>query len=106
MSTHNIGFDEEISKIIKYSSINMSRVTIKPDFCLCENKGADQLHSNCEADQRLCFPCTDSSTPLLFKSKISFCDCTDWFASRLVGNPEDLFSRAAAHIVFDEYGTI
>ena len=27
----------------------------KPDFCLGENKGADQLRSNCEADQRLCF---------------------------------------------------
>ena len=34
MSTHNIDFDEEISKIIKYSSINMSRVTIKPGFFL------------------------------------------------------------------------
>ena len=22
----------------------------KPTFCKCENKGADQLHSNCEAD--------------------------------------------------------
>ena len=27
----------------------------KPTFCICENKGADQLHSNCEADLRLCF---------------------------------------------------
>ena len=33
----------------------MSLITRKPDFCLCENKGADQLRSNCEADQRLCF---------------------------------------------------
>ena len=33
----------------------------KPDFCLCENKGADQLRSNCEADQRLCFRYTDST---------------------------------------------
>ena len=29
----------------------------KPDFCICENKDADQLHGNREADQRLCF-CT------------------------------------------------
>ena len=43
----------------------------KPDFCLCENKGADQLRSNCEADQRLCFRYTDSTIPLLSKSKIS-----------------------------------
>ena len=33
---------------------------IKQYFCLCENKGADQLRSNCEADQRLCFRYTDS----------------------------------------------
>ena len=27
----------------------------QPDFGLCVNKGADQVRSNCEADQRLCF---------------------------------------------------
>ena len=43
----------------------------KPDICLCENKGADQLRSNCEADQRLCFRYTDSTIPLLLKSEIS-----------------------------------
>ena len=32
---------------------NMSRVMTKPDFCLSENKDADQLHINCEDDQRL-----------------------------------------------------
>ena len=31
----------------------------KPTICIGENKGADQLHSNCEADQRLCFRYTD-----------------------------------------------
>ena len=30
------------------------------------NKGAGQLRSNCEADQRLCFRYTDSTIPLLF----------------------------------------
>ena len=24
-------------------------------FRICENTGADQLHSNCKADQRICF---------------------------------------------------
>ena len=47
----------------------------KPTICICENKGADQLcsqlHSDCEADQRLCFLYTDSTIPLLSKSKIS-----------------------------------
>ena len=33
----------------------MSRVMRKSAFCICENKNADQLHGNSEADQRLCF---------------------------------------------------
>ena len=76
----------------------------KPDFCLCESKGADQLCSNCEADQPLCFRYRDSTVPLLSKSKnfqplAIFCDCIGWFVSDLVGNPEDPFSRVAAHII-------
>ena len=31
----------------------LSSITRKPDFCLCEDKGADQLCSNCSADQPL-----------------------------------------------------
>ena len=38
-------------------------------FCLCENKGADQLRSNCEADQRLCFP-----RPLIFFRTTPCCE--------------------------------
>ena len=49
----------------------LSRVMRKPDFCLGENKGADQLRGNREADQRLCFRYSDSTIPLLSKSKIS-----------------------------------
>ena len=43
----------------------------KPVFCICENKDADQLRGNREADQRLCFRYTDSTIPLLSKSEIS-----------------------------------
>ena len=43
----------------------------KPTFCICENKDADQLHSNREADQPLCFRYIDSTIPLLSKSEIS-----------------------------------
>ena len=43
----------------------------KPTICLAENKGADQLHGNREADQRFFFRHTDSTIPLLSKSKIS-----------------------------------
>ena len=49
----------------------LSRIVRKPDFCLGENKGADQLRGNREADQRLCFRYSDSAIPPLLKSKIS-----------------------------------
>ena len=51
----------------------MSLVIRKPAFCiiLCENKDADQLRGNREADQRLCFRYTDSTIPLLPKSQVS-----------------------------------
>ena len=38
----------------------MSRVMRKQMFCICENKDADQLRGNREADQHLCFRYTDS----------------------------------------------
>ena len=41
---------------------HMSRVMRKRDYCLCENKGADQ---------RRCFRYTDSTIPLLLKIGIS-----------------------------------
>ena len=49
----------------------LSCIVRKPDFCICENKDADQLRGNREADQRLCFRYMDSTIPLLPKSKIS-----------------------------------
>ena len=49
----------------------MSLVVRKPAFCICENKDADQLRGNREADQRLCFRHTDSTITLLPKSEIS-----------------------------------
>ena len=42
-----------------------NHVVRKPAFCICENKDADQLRGNREADQRLCFRYTDSKIPLL-----------------------------------------
>ena len=46
----------------------------KPTICIGENKDADQLRGNREADQRLCFRYSDSTIPLLLKSEIS-CFC-------------------------------
>ena len=50
---------------------HMSRIMRKQTFYICENKDADQLRGNREADQRLCFRYTDSTIPLLPKSEIS-----------------------------------
>ena len=43
----------------------------KPAFCICENKGTDQLFGNRAADQFLCFGYIDSTTPPFPKSEIS-----------------------------------
>ena len=43
----------------------------QPTICICENKDADQLRGNREADQRFCFRYIDSTIPLLSKSEIS-----------------------------------
>ena len=75
----------------------------KPAFCICENKGADQVCGNHEADQRLCFRHKDSTISLLHKSEISRlaipCGSTARFVSDLVGNPEDRFSHVTAPIL-------
>ena len=70
--------------------------------CLCKNKDADQLCSNCTADQHLCFRYSDSKSLLLkfnFQPPSLLCDCTGQFVSDLVGNPEDWFSCIAAQII-------
>ena len=51
--------------------LKLSRLIGKPTICIGENKDADHLRGNREADQRLCFRYTDSTIPLLSKSKIS-----------------------------------
>ena len=76
-----------------------------PAFCICENKDADQLRGDREADQRLCFRYRDSTIPLLpikiqnFKPLAIFCRCTARFVSDLVGHREARFSHNEAHNV-------
>ena len=43
----------------------------KPTICMGENKDADQLRGNREADQRLCFRYMDSTFPPLLIPKFS-----------------------------------
>ena len=72
MSTNNIGFYEDLTKLsLNYHQIssnthlissaesssnqglqNMSLVMSNPALYMCKNKGADQLHCNCADDQR------------------------------------------------------
>ena len=51
--------------------VSMSLCMRKPTICIGENKDADQLRGDREADQRLCFRYKDSTLPLLLKSEIS-----------------------------------
>ena len=51
----------------------------KPTICIGENKDADQLRGNREADQRLCFRYSDSTIHLLLKLLALFCACTGRF---------------------------
>ena len=53
------------------SVLLMSGIITKQTFYICENKDADQLCSNCTADQRLCFHYQDSTIILLVKYGIS-----------------------------------
>ena len=44
-------------------SLKNCRIMRKPASCISENKVADQLRSDCAADQCLCFCYIDSSNP-------------------------------------------
>ena len=61
----------KVCDVTRYHMRQMSRLMGKPTICLGENKDADQLRGNREADQRLCFRYSDSTIPLLLKSEIS-----------------------------------
>ena len=56
---------------ILYVKGKMSHVMSISDFCIPENKGTDQLRSNCAADQRLYIRYIDSIKPLLSNSVFS-----------------------------------
>ena len=74
----------------------------KPTICMGENKDADQLRGNREADQRLCFRYTDSTFPPLLIPKFSRFWvssvtvqaglCWTWSETQIVG-----FGHAQAH---------
>ena len=69
----------------------------KLDYCVCKNKGADQLCSNCTADQCLCFCYSHSTILLPVKSSMTV---QAGLCQEMVGNREDRFSRVVAQWVF------
>ena len=72
----------------------------KPAFNICENKDADQLRGNREADQRLCFRYTDRTSPLLLNTKFQASShLLRLYSPVCVGNPEDRFSHNEAHLI-------
>ena len=78
--------------------VHVSRVVRKPTYCICENKGADPLCSNCAADQGLCFLSIDGwyNTSIIslirhFKPLTNLSCSTARFVSDLVGNPKTGF---------------
>ena len=66
----HLDFESRILVLIGFTEfpvidLSLSLVVRKPAFCICENKGADLLRGNREADQRLCFHYIDGTIPLL-----------------------------------------
>ena len=72
-------------------------------FCICENKGADQLRSNCAADQLLCFRYIDST--ILLNPKFQASSHRLWLYSPVCVGPgrkprRQLFScRASNYLI-------
>ena len=75
----------------------------KPTICICENKDADQLCGNREADQHLHFRYIDSTISLLSKSEIQASSHLLWLYSlvcvRPGRKPERWFSHDTAHML-------
>ena len=68
-------------------SNKVSHVMRKPAFCICDNKGADQLHGIRTADQRLCFCYIESTIPLLPRSELSSLSHLLWLHSPVCVGP-------------------
>ena len=59
---------KDLSK--QYVQIKTSRCIRKQTICICENKDADQLCSNCTADQCHCFCYIDGTNPKFQSSSL------------------------------------
>ena len=79
LTKHNVAWSNDMLKVelLELCKTHRPLPTYEPRrektgfLHICENKGADQLRGNREADQRLCFRYTDTRIPLLSKYEIS-----------------------------------
>ena len=79
----------------------MRLVMRKPAFCICENKGADQLRGNRESDQRLVFA-TRIVQPLYFhNTKVPASSHLMWLYSPICVRP----GRKPRRPVFSQRGS-
>ena len=75
----------------KILSKDASLVMRKPAYCICENKGTDQLTA-----KLISVFVVTTQIVLLVHSLVIFSYCTAHFMSDLAGNPEDQFSHNEA----------
>ena len=78
-STFKFAIENTVSTNLLF--VDMSHIIMrKPAFCICKIKDADQLSSNCTADQRLCFRYMDNTIVPLSKPLAIFCSSTAQFS--------------------------
>ena len=81
----------------------MSRARRKPDFCLCENKVADHIRGDSEAEQHLVFSTRIVQFLFLFNLKFQDSDTFLWLYRPVYvapgRNPEDQFSHVVAQMI-------
>ena len=83
-------------------NLKLSRVMRKPAFCICENKDADQLRGNREADQRLCFATRIVQSLYFLSPKFQFTSRLVWLYSPVYVRP----GRKPRRTVFSQRGSI
>ena len=83
------------------SMVYMSLVMRKPAFCICENKDADQLRGDREADQRLCIRFLKVQYLYFLNTKFQASSHLLWLYSQVCVGP----GRKPRRPVFSERGS-
>ena len=83
---------------------SMSRIMRKLDFCLCENKGAGQLRSNCEAVSTFVFATRIVQFHVVLNPKFQASSCLLWLHRQICVRPgqkrrRPVFWRHGSYII-------